>query len=1266
MPVSLRDAVRKRILVDSLKSVQSPGIWKVLVVEEPALRVLNSVCDVHDLSDVNVPVTETLSRKRTPYPDKEAIYFLMPSKEAVRAFVADFSGPKPMYSAAYIFCVSALPDALFDMIKQSPARKFIQALKELNIDFTPFESQVYHFNEPRALSRLYRATEEAHVSTYLDRTAEKMKSLFWTLEDCPKIRFFDPTGKRNSLSAHMAYKLQGALDHLKEMDPEWPPESPYAQTQLIVLDRSIDLFAPLMHTLTYQAAAHDLLQVAGTKVTYTKENTDTPTTQTAVIDESDPLFSKIRHLFVADAWEKILDTKSKLDDSTSSSADSVDVLKKIEQLKAKLYALPDAQKTLEKVVLHIHLYGEIMQAVKDRRLDEIAAAEQTIATGEAPGESGEPVNMEQVHSEIIAILENLSVPPLDKARLILTYIASVPNLDAEMLVETAQLKREAIAVVGLSILQKLREDELLLARRYTDAVRKAEQHKKQKQKGSTDNHPQPFDIHRYVPVLKHILHDVISNELNPVLFPTAGEEEVTSSPHPTAPSGLDPIPKARGGRGSVMTIPGFTPSWAKSKPPTGPDTAVDFRKNGSRIMVLFVDGLSFAEVRAAYEVTNEMQREVVIGAPYIFSPGEFVEALCEIGEKGPSVPVTLTPVGQGRRGAVNKPLPVPVSTTSSTPQSLLAPAIPPKSPSPTPLPKALPSPQHTSQPVPTSSAAKPAGSPSEPSSAVSSRHSLFHSRHSLSTSASSSSLLQQQQQQDLLARGARVKRSSVNLSSSPLSSSFPSASSSVPNISMMSNSHQQYMDPRPHRSSFSSPVAPQQQQQQQTTSPTTSNVPDVRVSNGSGPYSEATGAPPPPVRIQSDPGHMKAEQQEQQQLGVDANASSSRRRGDENYAVASVRTGHDRPASYAGPAAAAVPQPSSSIDAHVPPPRVKSRGAPLVRPPQIVPPPPVKGPRQQQQQQPEPVRRESQGQPVTNSGQLSREDEDMRLAMALSLQESRRASTQQQLYSSHGSSQLQAPSHPHPMRTSSPLYAQHASSTSSLLSTSSSSSSSPMMTTPHSSSPAPGVYRQGGGGATYRQRPREGGDPVSPPLMSPTLYPNQQQQQQGPTDRARSPYGYYQPSPSSSSSSSSGQQQAAMPRPQYRQAPAPYRYSPSPQHATSPPPAPHNSPVPILQPQQQHQQAGYFPPQQQQQHQPGRIGFERGSQAYSPQMYPAPQHLGGGGPPPPSSFSQSQQQQQQQQPPPGNQPYPSHPSHRQSQPPPPRPPPQFQNPYNYR
>ncbi|TPX70602.1 hypothetical protein SpCBS45565_g01596 [Spizellomyces sp. 'palustris'] len=673
MPVSLREAVRKRILVDSLKSVQSPGKWKVLVVEENALRILNSVCDLHDLSDVNVPVTEPLSRSRTPYPDKEAIYFITPSVDAIKALINDFRGPKPMYSAAHIFCISGLPDHLFDMIKASPARNYIQALKELNIDFTPVESQVYHFNDPTPFTKLRNVMDLTQLDRWLEQIAEQMKSVLWTLEDCPAIRYFDPSGKSDSLSAHMAFKLQKAIDQLKDLDPEWPPTTPYPPAQILVLDRSVDPFAPLIHTLTYQAAAHDILHIDGTKVT--KDDT---TTQTAVLDESDGLYKNIRHHFIADAWKNILETKNKLDAESSALESSENALKRIEQLKIKLFALPDAQKTLEKVALHIHLYAEIMQAVNDRQLDEVASIEQIIVTGESPDGDG---IRETLINDVLAILENPNVSLQDKLRLILTYTLGVSNVDCDRLIEAAQLGREAAALNGLDFLG--RKPALIEANtpqwRYTDFGRKAEGRRLKKKNQDTDE--QPFDIHRYVPALKYILQDMIAGKLDPAIFPSTVVQPSMEANGTSEPSKSAYHPP---GRGTLIAFTGdFKPTWGKRKPATGAQTNVDLRTNGSRIIVLFVDGLSFAEVRVAYEITSELQREVIIGSTNLVTPTEFIGGLCDLGATGRK-PFVLPPVKIPSREPIvessvprDRPLPQP-------PQELQIPAMSSVLPSPPP------------------------------------------------------------------------------------------------------------------------------------------------------------------------------------------------------------------------------------------------------------------------------------------------------------------------------------------------------------------------------------------------------------------------------------------------------------------------------------------------------------------------------------------------------------------------------------------------------
>lgn len=56
-------------------------------------------------------------------------------------------------------------------------------------------------------------------------------------------------------------------------------------------------------------------------------------------------------------------------------------------------------------------------------------------------------------------------------------------------------------------------------------------------------------------------------------------------------------------------------------------------------------GVTFAEVRAAYEVMSQRNREVVIGGTSYLTPTQFVDALSKVGE--PDVGDALAAVGPG-------------------------------------------------------------------------------------------------------------------------------------------------------------------------------------------------------------------------------------------------------------------------------------------------------------------------------------------------------------------------------------------------------------------------------------------------------------------------------------------------------------------------------------------------------------------------------------------------------------------------------------------
>lgn len=100
-------------------------------------------------------------KNREPLPGLDAIYLLAPTQESVcgsysyslfltslQAFLVqvdrlidDFT-VRSQYKCAHVFFTEACSDQLFTTLSKSAAARFIKTLKEVNVAFMPYESQV--------------------------------------------------------------------------------------------------------------------------------------------------------------------------------------------------------------------------------------------------------------------------------------------------------------------------------------------------------------------------------------------------------------------------------------------------------------------------------------------------------------------------------------------------------------------------------------------------------------------------------------------------------------------------------------------------------------------------------------------------------------------------------------------------------------------------------------------------------------------------------------------------------------------------------------------------------------------------------------------------------------------------------------------------------------------------------------------------------------------------------------------------------------------
>eukprot|EP00440_Ansanella_granifera_P044327 gb/GFBE01048043.1/.p1 GENE.gb/GFBE01048043.1/~~gb/GFBE01048043.1/.p1 ORF type:complete len:634 (+),score=148.96 gb/GFBE01048043.1/:1-1902(+) len=612
--MSLRRTCRELVLEVVLRralGAVGDGIDRLqIVIDEAGLRVLNSFLRMGDLHAEGVTSMELIEQPREPLPGLDALYFLRPDAATIDLVLADFkSAATPQHRQVHFCFTQPLPAQLMSKLAEAPhLAPRVKSFVEVPLNFVVVQDRGFHFDLPEAVPGLFPVPDHQLVAGLVRKLVDVCRCLQAT---APVVRH-----AQSDLCRDVAEQVLSELALHRGSGQQGPP------CQLLIVDRSIDVAAALVHEYTYEACVYDLLD--GNMLDADRSVITLPgeKKREVLLTDTDPLWEELKHLHLekvqATVHQKVEEVKRQTMPRDAASMSTGAMLDKLREA-------PETRDAVDRIFLHLSIMEQVNQQLSQERLaDAVGLIEQDIACGvDREGKDVKATNLQSSVTRAFNELQQLSSET--KLRLLMLYFASVANISEAVrtrLIDIAQLDGDSREVLLNMVRTRLMEGpECQRNKQGTGCVHRVTKQQAARFKKNALAEGR-FMLSRYEPRIKELLEQLAEHRLSPEDFPVFEGPGEGADAH-----GLRQIGAALETHGAPAIQAKDDWSFAACAGTTASHS--ESHEVSQRVVVFVLGGFTHSELRAAAEVEHLMPRgtEVLIGGTSLLTPKRLIRAL---------------------------------------------------------------------------------------------------------------------------------------------------------------------------------------------------------------------------------------------------------------------------------------------------------------------------------------------------------------------------------------------------------------------------------------------------------------------------------------------------------------------------------------------------------------------------------------------------------------------------------------------------------------